>query len=137
MTSARSSSSCILLSINGGMTHRAFLRPLVLFSYSETPLNPRLVNRPNPFRLSSLCNFFVQVGVTAGKPTPVDKTDLSRVLSLIITVLTDPYDQFIDQLYAEGRITEEEVQHLRAALNEQIPKLSQLIKTNTNRPADS
>lgn len=67
----------------------------------------------------------------------MDKTDLSRVLSLIITVLTDPYDQFIDQLYAEGRITEEEVQHLRAALNEQIPKLSQLIKTNTNRPADS
>ena len=66
----------------------------------------------------------------------MDKTDLSRVLSLIITVLTDPYDQFIDKLYAEGRITEEEVRQLRAALKEQIPKLSQLIRTNTDRPPD-
>ena len=67
----------------------------------------------------------------------MDKTDLSRVLSLIITVLTDPYDQFIDKLYVEGRITEEEVQQLRVALREQIPKVSQLIKTNTDRPTDS
>jgi hypothetical protein len=63
----------------------------------------------------------------------VDKTDLSRVLSLIITVLTDPYDQFIDRLSAEGRITQEEVQQLRLALKEQIPKVSQLIKSNTDR----
>jgi hypothetical protein len=63
----------------------------------------------------------------------VDKTDLSRVLSLIITVLTDPYDQFIDRLYAEGRITQEEIQQLRLALKEQIPKVSQLIKSNTDR----
>lgn len=62
----------------------------------------------------------------------MDKADLSRVLSLIITVLTDPYDQFIDRLYAEGRITQEEVQQLRLALKEQIPKVSQLIKSNTN-----
>jgi hypothetical protein len=62
----------------------------------------------------------------------VDKTDLSRVLSLIITVLTDPYDQFIDRLYAEGRITQEEIQQLRLALKEQIPKVSQLIKSNTD-----
>ena len=66
----------------------------------------------------------------------MDKTDLSRVLSLIITVLTDPYDQFIDKLRLEGRITEEEVQQLRAALREQIPKVSQLIKTSTDRPTD-
>lgn len=62
----------------------------------------------------------------------MDKADLSRVLSLIITVLTDPYDQFIDRLYAEGRITQDEVQQLRLALKEQIPKVSQLIKSNTN-----
>jgi hypothetical protein len=66
----------------------------------------------------------------------LDNTDLSRVLSLIITVLTDPYDQFIDKLHVEGRITDEEVQQLRVALKEQIPKVSQLIKTNTNRPPD-
>jgi hypothetical protein len=58
----------------------------------------------------------------------VDKTDLSRILSLIISVLMDPYDQFIDKLHAEGRISDEEVQQLRLALKEQIPKLSQLIK---------
>jgi hypothetical protein len=40
----------------------------------------------------------------------------------------DPYDQFIDKLQAEGRISEEEVQQLRLALKEQIPKLSKLIK---------
>lgn len=60
----------------------------------------------------------------------MDKTDLSRILSLIISVLTDPYDQFIDKLHAEGRITAEEVQQLRLALKEQIPKLSELIKPN-------
>ena len=68
--------------------------------------------------------------------TAVDKADLSRVLSLIITVLTDPYDQFIDKLQIEGRITDEEVQQLRAALRAQIPKVSQLIKTNSSPPTD-
>jgi hypothetical protein len=58
--------------------------------------------------------------------------DLSRILSLIIGVLTDPYDQFIDRLLREGRITEEEVRQLRHALNEQIPRLSQLVKPPEN-----
>jgi hypothetical protein len=58
--------------------------------------------------------------------------DLSRILSLIIGVLTDPYDQFIDRLLKEGRITEEEVRQLRQALNEQIPRLSQLVKPPEN-----
>jgi hypothetical protein len=47
---------------------------------------------------------------------------------LIITVLTDPYDQFIEKLRTDGRITDEEVQALHLALKEQIPKLSELIK---------
>jgi hypothetical protein len=63
----------------------------------------------------------------------MDKTDLSRILSLIISVLTDPYDQFIDRLRAEDRITEEEVQQLRSALSEQIPKLSKLIKPHPDQ----
>ena len=67
----------------------------------------------------------------------MDKTDLSRILSLIISVLTDPYDQFIDRLRAEDRITEEEVQQLRAALSEQIPKLSKLIKPPSNPSSDT
>jgi hypothetical protein len=67
----------------------------------------------------------------------MDKTDLSRILSLIISVLTDPYDQFIDRLRAEGRITEEEVQQLRSALSEQIPKLSKLIKPPSNQSSDT
>jgi hypothetical protein len=54
--------------------------------------------------------------------------DLSRILSLIIGILTDPYDQFINKLLQEGRITQEEVNQLRQALNEQIPRLSQLVK---------
>jgi hypothetical protein len=54
--------------------------------------------------------------------------DLSRILSLIIGILTDPYDQFIDKLLQEGRITDEEVNQLRQALNAQIPRLSQLVK---------
>jgi len=58
----------------------------------------------------------------------VNNVDLSRILSLIIGLLTDPYDQFIDKLLQEGRITEEEVHQLRQALNEQIPRLSQLVK---------
>ena len=58
----------------------------------------------------------------------MDATDLSRILSLVISVLTDPYDRFVDKLLADGRITEEEVQQLRRALNEQIPQLSALIK---------
>ena len=58
----------------------------------------------------------------------MDNTDLSRILSLIISVLMDPYDQFIDKLHAEGRNTEDEVQQLRLALKDQIPKLSELIK---------
>jgi hypothetical protein len=58
----------------------------------------------------------------------IDNNDLSRILSLIITVLTDPYDQFIDRLQKEGRITEEEVRQLREALNAQIPLVSRLIK---------
>jgi hypothetical protein len=58
----------------------------------------------------------------------MDDTDLSRILSLIITVLTDPYDQFIEKLRTDGRITDEEVQALHLALKEQIPKLSELIK---------
>ena len=58
----------------------------------------------------------------------MDNTDLSRILSLIISVLTDPYDQFIDKLHAEGRITDDEVLQLRLALKHQIPKLSELIK---------
>ena len=58
----------------------------------------------------------------------VNNTDLSRILSLIIGILTDPYDQFINKLLQEGRITDEEVQQLRQALNEQIPRLSQLVK---------
>jgi hypothetical protein len=66
----------------------------------------------------------------------MDSTDLSRILSLIISVLTDPYDQFIDKLRAEGRITEEEVQQLRLALKEQIPKLSELVKPHSNPLSD-
>ena len=62
----------------------------------------------------------------------MDKTDLSRILSLIVSVLTDPYDQFIDKLQAEGRISDEEVQQLRLALKEQIPKLSKLIKPQSS-----
>ena len=61
-------------------------------------------------------------------PVALNSIDLSRILSLIIGVLTDPYDQFIDRLLKEGRITDEEVHQLRQALNEQIPRLSQLIK---------
>ena len=67
----------------------------------------------------------------------MDKTDLSRILSLIISVLTDPYDQFIDRLRAEGRVTEEEVQQLRLALKEQIPKLSELIKPHPDQSPDA
>jgi hypothetical protein len=62
----------------------------------------------------------------------VNKVDLSRIMSLIIGLLTDPYDQFIDKLLQEGRITEEEVHQLRQALNEQIPRLSQLVKSRQN-----
>jgi hypothetical protein len=58
----------------------------------------------------------------------VNHMDLSRILSLIIGILTDPYDQFIDKLLQEGRITDEEVNQLRQALNAQIPRLSQLVK---------
>ena len=58
----------------------------------------------------------------------VNNIDLSRILSLIIGILTDPYDQFINKLLREGRITQEEVNDLRQALNEQIPRLSQLVK---------
>lgn len=58
----------------------------------------------------------------------VNHMDLSRILSLIIGILTDPYDQFIDRLLQEGRITDEEVNQLRQALNAQIPRLSQLVK---------
>jgi hypothetical protein len=58
----------------------------------------------------------------------VNHMDLSRILSLIIGILTDPYDQFIDKLLQEGRITDEEVSQLRQALNAQIPRLSQLVK---------
>jgi len=62
----------------------------------------------------------------------VNNIDLSRILSLIIGLLTDPYDQFIDKLLQEGRITDEEVHQLRQALNEQIPRLSQLVKPKQN-----
>ena len=58
----------------------------------------------------------------------VNNVDLSRILSLIIGILTDPYDQFVNKLLREGRTTEEEVNDLRQALNEQIPRLSQLVK---------
>jgi hypothetical protein len=58
----------------------------------------------------------------------VNNVDLSRILSLIISILTDPYDRFIHKLLEEGRITEEEVCQLRQALDEQIPRLSQLVK---------
>ena len=58
----------------------------------------------------------------------VNNVDLSRILSLIIGILTDPYDQFVNKLLREGRITEEEVNDLRQALNEQIPRLSQLVR---------
>jgi len=63
----------------------------------------------------------------------MDNTDLSRILSLIISVLTDPYDKFIDKLRAEGRITDEEVQQLHLALKGQIPKLSELIKPHPDQ----
>jgi hypothetical protein len=65
----------------------------------------------------------------------MDTTDLSRILSLMISVLTDPYDQFIERLRAEGRVTEEEVQQLHVALNEQIPKLSGLLKPHRDEPS--
>ncbi|HKY70646.1 MAG TPA: hypothetical protein VJL88_01900 [Nitrospira sp.] len=67
----------------------------------------------------------------------MDTQDLSRILSVIISVLTDPYDQFVERLRAEGRITEEEVQQLRMALKEQIPKLSELIKPRPNPSSDA
>ena len=58
----------------------------------------------------------------------INNIDLSRILSLIIGVLTDPYDKFIETLHAEGRITEQEVQELRQALKDQLPKLSELVR---------
>ena len=67
----------------------------------------------------------------------MDHTDLSRILSLIISVLTDPYDRFVDKLRADGRITEEEVQELRQALNEQIPNVSALIKPRSVPSSDT
>ena len=48
----------------------------------------------------------------------MDHTDLSRILSLIISVLTDPYDRFVDKLRADGRITEEEVQEILRLVND-------------------
>ena len=63
----------------------------------------------------------------------MNDTDLSRILSLIITVLTDPYDQFIEKLRAESRITDEEVQELHLALKGQIPKLSELVKPHPDQ----
>lgn len=65
----------------------------------------------------------------------MNDTDLSRILSLIITVLTDPYDQFIEKLRADGRITDAEVQELHLALKGQIPKLSELIKPHPDQSA--
>ena len=58
----------------------------------------------------------------------VNNIDLSRILSLIISVLTDPYDKFIEKLHADGRITDEEVIQLRQALKDQIPRLSELVR---------
>jgi hypothetical protein len=60
----------------------------------------------------------------------VNNADLSRILSLIIGVLTDPYDKFIDKLHSEGRITDEEIEQLRQTLNDQIPRVSQLVRPN-------
>jgi hypothetical protein len=62
----------------------------------------------------------------------VNNIDLSRILSLIISVLTDPYDKFIDKLHADGRITNEEVIQLRQALKDQIPRLSELVRPQTS-----
>ena len=67
----------------------------------------------------------------------VSNADLSRILSLIIGLLTDPYDQFIDKLLEEGRITQEEVRQLRQALAEQIPRVSQLVKPQHNHESRS
>jgi hypothetical protein len=63
----------------------------------------------------------------------LNNIDLSRILSLIITVLTDPYDKFIDKLHADGRITDGEVTQLRQALKDQIPRLSELVRPTASK----
>ena len=61
----------------------------------------------------------------------INNIDLSRILSLIIGMLVEPYDRFIEKLQEQGRVTDEEVRQLRHALNEQIPHVSEFIRSHT------
>ena len=63
----------------------------------------------------------------------INNIDLSRILSLIIGFLTEPYDKFVEKLQNQGRVTDEEIRELRQALNEQVPRVSEFIRSHTKR----
>ena len=55
------------------------------------------------------------------------RINLSNVVGQIASVLTEPYTAFIAKLYADGRITNEEVEGLRQESENQSNRLGELL----------
>ena len=54
--------------------------------------------------------------------------DLNRLIGKIAGVLMEPYTNFIAKLYADGRITDAEVEELKRSFEQRVPQLAELVE---------
>jgi hypothetical protein len=65
------------------------------------------------------------------------RINISPIMAGIVGVLVEPYKEFVVKLRQEGRISDEEVQGLRAALEEATANLGEKISANPPEGWDS
>lgn len=53
--------------------------------------------------------------------------DLTKIITLVASVITQPYNDLLAKLRAEGRVTEGEIQQLRKEIEKRGASLSELV----------
>ena len=57
-----------------------------------------------------------------------DPLDVNRLIGKIAGVLMEPYTNCIAKLYADGRITDAEVEELKRSFEQRVPQLAELVE---------
>jgi hypothetical protein len=55
------------------------------------------------------------------------RIDLTKIVGLVVSVISQPYNDLLAKLSAEGRVTEEEVQQLREEIQKRGASLPELV----------
>jgi hypothetical protein len=62
------------------------------------------------------------------------RVDFNQIFGEMLSVLTEPYRTFVETLHAEGRITDQEVAELTAAIRDRGARLGELVQARLQPP---